>query len=108
MSATISGPNLSGSQGRDETSGRSLLPAIRRVMQVGSGPPALKNWLQARGISLTPRPEWTPADERAARSLAQRLNDVVGPNAVAGRRLAPLTHQPQETLRTVELRIEGL
>ena len=85
-----------------------LLPVVRRLMQVGQGPMVLAGWLRAQGVSLTPRPVWTPADERAARSLAQRLNDVVGPNAVAGRRLAPLTHQPQETLRTVELRIEGL
>lgn len=85
--------------------GRALLPAVRRAMQLGHGPPALTRWLRARGVRLAPRPVWTPADERAARALARQLDDVVGPHAGGGRR-APLTHQPQDTVGAMELRVE--
>jgi hypothetical protein len=74
-------------------------------MQLGHGPPALTRWLLARGVGLAPRPVWTPADERTARALARQLDDVVGPHAVGGR-LTPLTHQPQDTVGAVELRVE--
>jgi hypothetical protein len=86
--------------------GRAWLPVVRRVMQVGHGPPALAGWLRARGVALAPRPVWTPADERAARELARQLDDVVWPHAGGGR-LPPLTHQPQDTLLAEEPRVEG-
>jgi len=83
-----------------EAGGRAFLPAVRRVMQLGSGPPALAGWLRARGVRPGPRPEWTADDERTARALARQLDDEVGPNAVGGR-LAPRTHQPKDTLQAV-------
>lgn len=87
-----------------------LLPVVRRLMQVGRGPTELAGWLRAQGVSLTPRPDWTPADERAARSLALQLTNVVRPNAVrggGGQSFATLPHHLQETIRPLGLRVEG-
>ncbi len=108
MSSTMCGSARPESRGHEEPGGRTLLPAVRRVMQLGQGPAALKNWLRARGIDLAPRPVWTPADERTARVLAYQLKDVVGLNAVGGggQPLAPRTYQPLNTVRAIELRVE--
>ncbi len=92
--------------GRDGPAGRAFLPVVLRAMRLGDGPPAVLGWLRARGAALTPLPVWTPADERAARALARRLDDVVGPHAVGGR-LPTLPHQPQDTVVAEEPRVEG-
>src|SRR5688572_17054347 len=101
------GPEWRGTGSGDGSGGRPLLPVVRRAMQFGLGPPALVRWLRARGVE-SGRPDWTAADERLARAMARRLDDVMGPYAAAadgGNWRPPLTYQPQDTVAAQELRV---
>jgi hypothetical protein len=67
--------------GRDDDLADALVPVVRRLLQTGTGPPALTSFARACGVDLTRRAVWTAGDEQAARALARRAADRLTPAA---------------------------
>jgi hypothetical protein len=67
--------------GRDDDLAEALVPVVRRLLQTGTGPPALSSFARACGVDLARRAVWTLHDEQTARALARRAADRLAPAA---------------------------
>lgn len=74
---------------------RALQPVIARALEVGSGGPALREWVRAQAGGALPDPSGGAQNERLVRDLAERLAGRLLPSGFTG----TFADQPDQTVR---------